>query len=283
MVDQKPTERDAVAKHYGNVDHPAGPTIYTRADMHDAIFDLGQFRALPRDRVNRLVDLMSGVKCLVASEVKKRAQAENIPLDVYCFDVAFDAMDPAKRAELEDQYSRLSTGDITRGIDYHDKLFDRAAVRFGIKNYPTDQQLGILWEVRRILLDGGIFVLADMIAPETSYDWMQQERRRKSRHTVGEQNAHHHIPTLDEWFDMLSYCHLFPNRDDVYKTESHVTTTNWVTSKQMGEEGMRDMNDFLLSAPEQARKDFNIREEEVDGKKVVKIDYPVVVIGAKAD
>ena len=52
---------------------------------------------------------------------------------------------------------------------------------------------------------------------------------------------------------------------------------DWVNSNQMSTEGQEDMNNFLLSAPERTRKDFNIREE--DG--LVMIDYPVSVIAAK--
>lgn len=270
-----------VEQHYAGVDHTQGVAIYTRADMYDAAFDLGKFRELPRDTKSLFVDLMSGVKCLVASEIRKRAGQGDIPLDIYCLDIVFSGMSGDDRTKLQDQF-HLTTADITEGIPYQSGEFHRAAARFGIKNYQPDVQTGILTETRRILIPGGYFVLADMVAPEASYQWAQTERHRKSKHTVGEENASHHIPTLGMWFDMLQQTGFEPTRDDIYETKSYVTTTNWVTSKQMSEDAMDDMNKFLLSAPDQARRDYNIREDEVDGKKVVRIDYPVVVIAARA-
>ena len=283
MAEQKPDEREVVAKHYAGVDHQAGPAIYTRADVFDAIFDLGRFRDLPRDTKSLVVDLMSGVKCLVASEVKKRADKEGIPLDVHCYDIAFGKLPEAERKKLEAQGYVLGSGDITQGTGYETGRFHRATARFGVKNYQRDEQIGIFREVKRILVPEEYFVLVDMETPETSYELVQTERRRKSRHTVGEENAHHHIPTREMWFEMLKEAGLEPNKDDVYVTKSFVATTNWVTSKQMTEDGRKGMDTFLLDAPLRARQDFNIREEEgVDSKKVVKIDYPVVVIASKA-
>ena len=280
MTDQP--DKGRVADHYAKVDHPAGPAIYTRADLHDAIFDLGNLRALVRDGPNSFLDLMSGPKCLVGSEVRRRAEKEGIDLTVYCFDIAFGKMPEDKKSELRAQGYRLATGDATKGTGYKDGGFDSAASRFGVKNYQPDTQSGIFREVRRVLVPNGHFVLADMVASEVSYEWLQEERRRKSRHTVGEENAEHHIPTRAMWCRMLREAGLEPKTTDVYETKSLVATTDWVKSKQMSEDGMRDMNEFLLSAPDAVKKDMNIREEEVDGKRVVRIDYPVVVIAARS-
>lgn len=221
---------------------------------------------------------MSGVRCLVSSSVKERAESLGIPIDIYCFDIAFDKMLEEKRAELEERGYSLDGCDIREGTRYEDSFFDRAAERFGFKNYERETQEIILGDIKRIMKSGGILLIADMISPETSYEWMQTERRRKSIHTIGEENAYHHVPTLDMWFEMLSKTGFEPNKDDVFHTLSYVKTQDWVNSKQMGKEGQEDMNDFLLSAPEQARKDFNIRKEG----ELVRIDYPVSVIAARS-
>ncbi len=70
MTDPKP-DMERVAEHYGGVDHSKGPAIYTRADLFDAIYDLGRFRDLSRERPNLFVDLMSGKKALVAERAKR--------------------------------------------------------------------------------------------------------------------------------------------------------------------------------------------------------------------
>jgi hypothetical protein len=70
------------------------------------------------------------------------------------------------------------------------------------------------------------------------------------------------MPTIDMWFDMLAESGFEPKKDDVYRTLSYVSPEDWVRSNQMTVEGLEDMNRFLLSAPRQAKKDFNIRQEE---------------------
>lgn len=278
MNGEQENGKEKVVRHYSKVDHESGPAIYVRSDMYDAVFDLGHFRELPKENTSRFIDLMSGVKCLVASEISKRAKAEGIPIETYCLDIAFEGVDQDRRKTLEDQGFILHAKDITEGTGYESSMFQRAAERFGIKNYEQGTQKGILREIKRIMTPGGYLVLADMVSPETSYEWMQTERRRKSRHTVGEENAFHHIPTLEMWFDMLGVSGFDPKKDDIYQTKSLVKTEDWVESNQMDEEGMKDMNNFLLSASERVKKDFNIRQE--DGS--VRIDYPVVVITARS-
>ena len=277
MSNDKNGETGKVISHYSGVSHDKGPAIYTRADMYDAIFELGEIRDLPRDEPSRFGDLMSGVKCLVASEVKERAEKEGIPIEIYCLDIAFAGLEEGKVRELENNGYILSDVDITKGTGYDSLFFHRAAERFGIKNYDRETQEIILEDIKRAMKPGGIFTVIDMVSPEKSYEWMQTERKRKSRHTIGEENAHHHIPTLGMWFEMLKKTGFEPNTN-VYQTHSYVKTQDWVNSNQMGQNGLDDMNDFLLSAPEQTRKDFNVRQ---DGG-LVRIDYPVSVIAARS-
>lgn len=280
MSDDKSDRTEKIARHYSGVEFDKGPAIYTRTDMYDAIFELGRFQELPRDEFSKFVDLMSSVKCLVASAVKERSEKAGIPIEIYCLDLTFSGEEEEirRRNELESEGYILSDRNITQGTGYETSFFHRAAERFGVKNYDNETQESILEDVKRIMKPGGLFVIADMVSPETSYEWMQTERRRKSRHTIGEENAHHHIPTLDMWFEMLSKTGFEPNKDDVFHTKSYVKTQDWVNSNQMGPESQRDMNSFLLSAPEQAIKDFNIRQEG----ELVRIDYPVSVIAAKS-
>jgi hypothetical protein len=247
MSNDRSGEIGEVIGHYSGVDHEKGPSIYTRADMYDAIFDLGEFQELPRDESNRFVDLMSGVKCLVASAVKERAECEGIPLDIYCLDIAFEGMDEIGQKELADHGYILLLGDITEGTGYESSFFDRSAARFGVKNYPEKTQMRIFGDAKRIMKSGGFFVFADMVSPETSYDWMQEERRRKSKHTVGEENAHYHVPTLGMWFEMLEGAGFVPKKDDVFHTRSYVNTLEWQDSNQMDRKGIKEMNEFLLN------------------------------------
>ena len=265
--------------HYSTIDLQKGPKIYSRSDMYNAVFDLGRFEDLPTDRPSAFVDLMSGVKCLVASEIKKRAEDAEIPIDIYCLDIAFRGLNEDMKKELSEKGYILQEKDITRGTEYEGSIFHRAAERFGFKNYQKDVQEEIFNEVRRIMKPGGILVITDMVSPESSYDWIQTERKRKSSHTIGEENAMHHVPTLDMWFEMLENAGFKPNKDNVYNTLSKVKTQDWVNSNQMGREGLEDMNMFLLSAPERAKMDFNIRKED----DLVRIDYPVSIFAAELE
>ena len=277
MSDDRTGDLGSVARHYSGVSHEKGPAIYRSSGRYDAIFKLGKFKDLPKTQSSRFADLMSGVGCLVASAVEERARDEGVPLEIHCLDIAFSGMDITKRKGLEDRGYILRAVDITEGTGYEDSFLDRVATSFGIKNYGVETQMDIFSEVKRIMVPGGVFVLADMISPEASYEWMQDERREKSRHTFGEENARHHVPTLDGWFQMLGEAGLEPERDNVYHETSYVDTQKWVDSNQMSADGRREMDEFLLSAPEHAIRDFNIRQEGDS----IRIDYPTIVITAR--
>ena len=208
---------------------------------------------------------------------------DGTPLDIYCFDLTFGKT--SDEEELKRLGFYLNKGDITEGIPMFDEAFERATARFGIKNYAKETQLAILRDVKRVLWPDGYFVLIDMYSPEASFDWQQTERRHKSTRTFGEANSTHHIPTLNGWYEILREAGLEPDTVDVYQTVSKVTPrSSWVPD-QMGLDGAIEHEQWLLQAPEHVRRDYNIRQEEVEIDEVpttvTKIDYPVVVIGAK--
>ncbi len=151
--------------------------------------------------------------------------------------------------------------------------FDRVYARFGVKNYPRDQQVMIFTNFRNAMIGKGVFVLCDMESPEEAYEFMQAERREKHKYTRLE-GSEPHIPTRQMWFQLLREGGLKPKA--AVETKSYVTTTDWVKSNQMTVEDLEKMNAFLLAAPEAAKRALNIREED----DIVKIDYPVVVISA---
>ena len=279
------TEEKRIIEHYGRVDHTQ-IEIYTRGDMHDATFDLGRFGELPIDRISVFADLMCGKKYLVGQEMKKRADANGITLQVHCLDLVFKSFTPEELAKMSSTGYLPIAANITDGIPYVDGFLHRSAARYGIKNYPAEEQLKILREIRRATAEGGYFVLIDMLvsrgASKETDDWLQAERRHKSKYTVGEENSRHHIPTFDEWQEYLRESGFKPGTK-IFEAKSYITPTDaWVKSNQMSEEDAIRHEQFLLEAPEEARRLFNIREEMTDGISVVKIDYPVFVIGAKA-
>ncbi len=255
------SEIRSTGEHYSGVELRKEPAIYTKAKLYDAMFAAGDFRPF------RVLDAMCG-EGLVGKEISKRAADRALPHKMHYCDVAH-----GKLVKLRQEGNEVVEAD-TRVLPYVDGSFDRVYTRFGVKNYPPDEQRRILTEFRRILrAPGGILVLTDMESPEDAYEFMQQERREKHSYTRLE-GSEPHIPTRAMWLDMLRECGLTPR--EIRENTSYVTTTDWVKSNQMTAENLEKMNAFLLAAPETARRALNIRQEG----QLVKIDYLVVVISA---
>ncbi len=253
-----------VADHYGNVDLPRGPAIYSSADLYNAMFELGEFSGGLRSY--RILDAMCGAG-LVGKEISKRlTEAEKLHI-IHYVDVA-----EKKLRELQSAGNHVVLASVDK-IPYRRQSFDCVYSRFGVKNYPEPRQIEILNEFRYVLCSDGIFVLCDMESPPEAYEFMQAERREKHKYT-GLEGSEPHLPTREMWFQMLERGGLKPRKVSI--TVSKVTTTDWVNSNQMSVDDLAKMNDFLLTAPEAARRVLNIRQEE----GLVKIDYPVVVISA---
>ena len=256
MSEDKQTEL-----HYDQVDLPKGPGIYSSSGLYDAMFELGDFYL--RQEPYIVLDAMCGAG-LVGKEISKRVAQKNI--------MHFCDVTERKIADLREQGYDAQVSSVF-DLAYPDRNFDHVYARFGVKNYPAEEQVQILSNFRRVMKDKGIFILCDMESPEQAYEFMQAERREKHKYTRLE-GSEPHIPTRQMWFQLLRQSGLEPQK--VSETTSYVTTTDWVKSNQMTAEDIQKMNAFLLAAPESAKSALNIREENGS----VKIDYPVVVISA---
>ena len=264
--------KDKIIKHYSKVDFTKGPPIYSREDIYDALYKLGRFEKCPK--IYYILDSMCG-QGLVGNEISKRLDKNKIKHRIHYLDIAIGQFQ-----NLIKKGNAVSLSEADE-IPYSDESFDRVYTRFGVKNYPEKIQIKILKENRRILAKGGYFVLMDMVSPPEAYEWSQTERKEKQKFTIGE-SSYPHIPTLEMWLKMLEESGFLPDYENIYRTISYVITSQWVESKQMTAEELEKMNEFLLSAPSNAKKSYNIREEKIGRRNAVKIDYPVVIISAKA-
>ena len=257
------TDNTTVGQHYDKVAFTDGPRIYSSQSLYDKMFELGEFAS---PGLYEVLDAMCGAG-LVGKEMAKRLDAAGIGHRVHYVDVA------AKKIESLKQEGNIAHVASVFDLPYEPESFDRVYARFGVKNYPVEMQMEIFRRFRAALKGPGIFVLTDMEAPPGIYEFMQLERRTKHKYT-GLEGDEPHMPTLLGWQTMLECCEFTPRQTRHHM--SYVTTTDWVKSNQMTEENLKEMNVFLLGAPDSARRALNIREE--DG--AVKIDYPVVVISA---
>jgi len=255
-----------IGQHYDRVEFQKGPVIYSRSDLYDAMFQLGDFN-MQREEPYIIMDAMCGAG-LVGKEISKRLADQELAHLVHYVDVAEEKL---RKLAAE---GNVTTKASVFELPYEQDFFDRVYSRFGVKNYPPEEQKDIFRRFRFVMRPDGIFVLCDMESPRGAYEFMQAERREKHKYT-GLEGGEPHIPTRDLWFQLLRESGLEPQR--VSETKSYVTTTDWVNSKQMTEDDLVKMNAFLLAAPGAAKRELNIRE---DGG-LVKIDYPVVVISAK--
>ncbi len=258
------TDEAKIGKHYDRVEFQKGPVIYSRSDLYDAMFQLGSF--IQREELYTIMDAMCGAG-LVGKEISKRLADQEIAHLVHYVDVAEEKL---RKLAAE---GNITTKASVFELPYEQNFFDRVYSRFGVKNYPPEEQKDIFRRFRFVMKSDGIFVLCDMESPTEAYEFMQVERREKHGYT-GLEGSEPHIPTRDLWFELMRESGFEPQR--VSETKSYVTTTDWVKSRQMTEDGLAKMNAFLLAAPEEAKRALNIRE---DGG-LVKIDYPVVVISA---
>ena len=157
-----------------------------------------------------------------------------------------------------------------------DGSIDVATVRYGLKDIPKNQQPIALSGINYALKPGGVLVIADMVSPEGAREWniMQHSRKQQFSGRNIKEEGECYIPTEAEWLKMLREAGFEPEIFDHYK--SLVTTTDWVKGKQITDDQRMQMDAFILSAPENIKKEFNIRQEGQD----VKIDYPVIIIKA---
>ena len=156
-------------------------------------------------------------------------------------------------------------------------------VRYAAKDVPQDQQPELFQQMFEITAPGGRWVLADMYAPllesasesRQVYKWLNyQHAAKQERSGRNRQEGTCHIPTEKGWLELFRKTRF--RAEVVDQHMSFVTTTDWLTSNQVTEQQLVELNHIILTAPQSAKRAFNIRQEG----ESVKIDYPVTIIRA---
>lgn len=188
-------------------------------------------------------------------------------------------------------------GDV-RSVPIAEGTLDIIVARYSIKDLQKSEQLSVIYNIKRVLRPGGVFVVADMFSPtQSAKEWLNAQHSLKQE--LGGRNPELegkcHIPTQDEWLKMLRELG-FESNVFAYHVSS-VETQSWVQGKQVGVEQLAILNHMILTAPPQVKKEFNIRSqthehwltqgdltlEEVRGAGntlTVEMDYPVIIIRA---
>lgn len=248
---------------YPRRDFDTGPKTYTDAVFLDTILaatGLAEFEGSAL-----VVDFMSGPG-KVASGIKERISGHRY----IALDGSVGLLRKIADPELESVISDV------RGLALKPNLVDVGIVRYGVKDIPEDQQLDVLKQFYEVLKPGGVLVVADMVSAEGTREWNNKQHSQKQQFsgrditTEGECN----IPTEAEWIAILQEAGLEAEVFDYYT--SYVTTTDWVNGRQITDEQKQLMDKLLLSAPDEIKTAFNIRQEG----EYVRIDYPVIIIKA---
>lgn len=88
-------------------------------------------------------------------------------------------------ALTEGQLSRTPEGIFTVNADARDlgaahmNPYDRGFIRYGIKEFRAEEQPLVLSGLHDVLKDSGVLVVADMVAPAGTKDWLNEHHRQK--------------------------------------------------------------------------------------------------------
>jgi ubiquinone/menaquinone biosynthesis C-methylase UbiE len=248
---------------YSKRNFEEGPPTYTDAKFLDLIFDVTGLLEFNGSAI--VVDFMSGPG-KVASGMQERAIRHQ-----------YTVLDAS-----EGQLAKINTPSINKicdnVTDLHlpEKSVDVGIVRYGLKDIPAEQQIGVLRQMHKVIKDGGRLVIVDMVSPEGMKEWNNHQHSQKQQFNgrIIEKEGECNIPTEEEWLRKIREAGFEPSVADYYK--SLVKTTDWVRGSQITNEQRGKMDILIMDAPEDVKKAFNIRRE----KDEVMIDYPVVIIKA---
>lgn len=249
---------------YPRRDFDAGPQTYNDKRFMDVIFNATGLATRTEPAV--VVDLMSGPGKVAFGMQERSPKNEYAVLDA-----------SAGQLDKITQPVKKILADVRAlSVAVEDESIDIATVRYGLKDIPKGQQSVALLGINHALKPGGVLVIADMFSPEGTREWniMQHSRKQQFSGRNIREEGECYIPTETEWLKILEKAGFEAEVFGHY--ESLVTTTDWVKGKQITDDKRMQMDAFILNAPENIKKEFNIRQEGQD----VRIDYPVIIIKA---
>ncbi len=267
---------------------PAAPCSPDRVFFNKILDACDLQKVALRPAINFL-DAMCGSGRLgleVKERVRQTFQDRLIHFAFYFNDVAHEPL-----MKLEGEFT--APGDVRELSQKFPGYFHVAAVRYGIKDLPQQEQLNALVSLRDSLVPGGRLVIADM----TAYNVGQQDaiitvhamhQRLTGRDEKAEGRCH--IPTIMEW-ELLANSAGFKNVRITHVNVSRESTSQWAAEFGSGVEAkmakIRFMNilisdlavknsDFLKSSKVTFAKSGSGDSETLEAT----LDFPIMVLAA---
>ncbi|MDP6670719.1 MAG: class I SAM-dependent methyltransferase [archaeon] len=252
---------------YARVQLSKGPATYWKSSGYNLLYRFAQFE--PGKRYN-MVDLMSGAG-LFGKNMAKRAQKAGCTVTTTFVDIT-----PEQLAKIRPTWTRATKNRPTFKTLELEGSYHRVLTRYGIKNYQPKEQLKLLKEAARLLSPGGKFVMQDMVSPEGLRGLMNAERRAKNRAT-GETITRPNLPTEKQWVRMIKQAGMAV--EEITYSTSTVNTKNWVDSKQLTEDGVRQ---YISTLEKIMGKDPRLKKALKIKKRGnhYEITYPLILIRA---
>jgi len=262
MITTNRPEQLGLRGGYEKRDFGKGPKTYSDTSFADKIAFVLGINSLAQKAI--ALDLMSGPGKLSADLQAKRPDVNFIALD-WTHNQLLKASTPLK-VQADAKHLPIVPNSV-------DAIF----ARYAIKDLTTQDQILAIQQAAEALKPGGVFVLAEMITPNPqTKNWLNMQHAQKQEFSGRnpEKEGICNIETFRGWRKILEQAGLTITLARRYL--SIVETTDWLKGNQVTEQQLEELNHIILTAPEAAKRAFNIREENGS----VKIDYPVTIIRA---
>ncbi len=247
---------------YSIRDFNQGPATYADKELADKLFETSGLKNLSGKVV---LDLMSGPGKVAIGLMSKSPDNYYVALDG-----VVDLLKEIKNPEI-----RSISGD-ARALPLRSDSVDLVVVRYGLKDVPQEQQVGVLKGIHVVLKPGKRLIIADMMSPNEMKEWINNQHSFKQqfngRNILADGMCN--IPTESEWIANLLEAKFHVDVVDYHI--SQVKTSDWVNGGQITSDQQKELDAFILAAPDEVKDKFNIRQEGGD----VKVDYPVIIIRA---